>query len=111
MATVQTGGSKEAINKDRAMYGQACKTRTYLRSRITRLYNLLTPDDALQDLTVVRAQEYHSQLIKLENDLSDNSLQVNSVLPADVDLDNLIAEEDVYNDRIAATKRAFKSSN
>ena len=81
-------------------YANLSKIRQYLRSRVTRIHTILTKTN-LSILSNRKVNDYITQLNSLSSELNEVNIQINTVLPKSMNLDDVLAQEDLYRDNIS----------
>ena len=75
------------------------KARQYKRAKVTRIYNKLNTD--IENLDVPRLIDYKEKLTKMKTDFEQLNVEINSELQSDIDLDQLLEEEEKYDNMIS----------
>jgi len=81
-------------------YAGFCKIRQYLRARVTRIHNQII-EPSVVSIPERKLKEFRSQLTSLSSELNDINIQINSVMPDGVSVDEVWAQEDVYRENIS----------
>ena len=88
------GDSFSPFNK----YESFCKSRRYLRTQVTRIFNQV--QQVYDSMSAAKISSNIEKLETLKIELNDVNKNIHSVLPDDADLDPIIVEEELYHDRI-----------
>ena len=90
--------SKEDSFSSFNKYESFCKSRRYLRTQVTRIYNKV--QQVYDSMSAAKIASYIEKLETLKVELNDVNKNIHSVLSDDADLDPIIVEEELYHDRI-----------
>ena len=83
------------------LYSKLCKDRQYIRARVTRIHNQVTNQYEYESLTPRKKTDLIEKLHELKEKLITVNERIHSVLPATVVEDELIEQEEEYEDKIS----------
>lgn len=95
------------MSEDKLSYENLCKSRQYIRARITRLSNTVERDRP--SLSEQKCLDNIKLMNNLEHELNDINAQIHKVLPTNLDLNQLLLEEESYEEKISDTLQQLKS--